>query len=79
MPTALLSAAGVKLAPYAVDALTRSAALKLERDIREIKQENMVTPSKTATPAQRGEVDRSIERGREKIDERVTKFRETAR
>jgi len=56
--------------------VTRSAALKLERDIREIKQENMVTPSKTATPAQRGEVDRSIERGREKIDERVTKFRE---
>ena len=79
LPTALLSAAGVTLAPYAVDALTRSAALKLERDIREIKQENMVTPSKTATPAQREEVDRSIERGRGKIDERVAKFRETAR
>ena len=79
LPTALLSAAGVKLAPYAVDALTRSAAPKLERDIREIKQENMVTPSKTATPAQREEVDRSIERGRGKIDERVTKFREAAR
>ena len=79
LPTALLSAAGVKLAPYAVDALTRSAALKLERDIREIKQENMVTPSKTATPAQREEVDRSIERGRGKIDERVAKFREAAR
>ena len=39
----------------------------------------MVTPSKTATPAQREELDRSIERGRGKIDERVTKFRETAR
>jgi hypothetical protein len=32
-----------------VDALTRLAALKLERDIREITQENMVTPGGAAT------------------------------
>ena len=31
LPTALLSAAGVKLAACAVEALTRSAALKLEQ------------------------------------------------
>ena len=39
----------------------------------------IVTPSKTATPAQREEVDRSMECGRGKIDERVAKFREAAR